>query len=396
MCRNPRYVSLRTAPRTNGGYQVTFAWTMLADMGSALDVTLVERVKAAGRYLLGDEQERAWLSEAAVPIDHAVQRASLILALILFGSAPWAGLGYAVLIGLTVLMGSIGDVVLKRWKGPGTMALLGCFAQTLIAGAIATSGHVADGYLVILVATAGPAVIALPDRLSALSVGYTSLLMIAVAIWAGGDAMVRLPPMLLIPLGVLFVVAIIASSVRRSSINYRDSAVIDPLTGMLNRLALRTRTKELALLSALTGQPVALIALDIDHFKAINDRLGHAAGDRVLAGLAYRIRKCLRAYDLTYRLGGEEFLVLVPGGSADDAFDLAERLREAIRDEPIADVAISVSIGVATSEPGAPFVFEETFKRADAALYEAKEAGRDCVRPLHAASPRHDLLAAPG
>jgi len=93
------------------------------------------------------------------------------------------------------------------------------------------------------------------------------------------------------------------------------------------------------------------------------------------------LRKQLRAFDLAYRLGGEEFLILLPGAGLDSAEELAERLRTAISDEPLAgQVRVTMSFGVAASQRGGRFDYEAIFAEADAALYEAKDSGRDRVR----------------
>ncbi len=102
---------------------------------------------------------------------------------------------------------------------------------------------------------------------------------------------------------------------RDSDVEHRGAAILDPLTGMLNRAALMNRTGEIEGQSVLTGEPVAVILLDLDRFKLVNDSRGHATGDTVLREVAYRLRKQLRAYDLLYRLGGEEFVVLLLGGT---------------------------------------------------------------------------------
>ena len=102
-------------------------------------------------------------------------------------------------------------------------------------------------------------------------------------------------------------------ALRESDIEHRGAAVLDPLTGMLNRSALNGRVAEIEEQSKLTGQPVGLIVADLDHFKAINDTHGHAVGDAVLRHVAYVLRRELRAYDLAYRLGGEEFAIVLLG-----------------------------------------------------------------------------------
>ncbi len=188
------------------------------------------------------------------------------------------------------------------------------------------------------------------------------------------------------PVGV-WVVAILALltsnvgytlALLNSDLHHRGEALIDQLTGMLNRNALQARVAEMTEQARINEQPVALIVGDLDHFKAINDRHGHAVGDAVLAAAAYRIRKALRAYDLAYRLGGEEFLVVLPGGDPVSAVEIAENLRRAIEDEDTAGVGFTMSFGVSAST-GGDFDFPTVFAAADDALYVAKRAGRNRV-----------------
>jgi diguanylate cyclase (GGDEF)-like protein len=167
----------------------------------------------------------------------------------------------------------------------------------------------------------------------------------------------------------------------RSDIQHRSDAVLDPLTGMLNRNALKVRVQELTQQSAVTGEPIGLIIGDLDHFKQINDTHGHSVGDAVLKEVAYLMRKQLRAFDLAYRLGGEEFLILLPGSDLAHAEDLAERLRARVGVENVAGgIGVTMSFGVSASGPDEPFDYTTVFARADAALYRAKSDGRDRVR----------------
>jgi diguanylate cyclase (GGDEF)-like protein len=132
--------------------------------------------------------------------------------------------------------------------------------------------------------------------------------------------------------------------------------------------------------ASITGEPIGVIVADVDHFKLINDAFGHAAGDMVLKEVAYLLRKQLRAFDLAYRLGGEEFLVLLPGGELNSAAELVECLREAIASGPLEPgVSVSISVGVCASVRGESFDYPAVFARADEALYEAKRDGRDRV-----------------
>jgi diguanylate cyclase (GGDEF)-like protein len=151
---------------------------------------------------------------------------------------------------------------------------------------------------------------------------------------------------------------------------------------MLNRTALTTRANELAEQSKITGHSVSVIVCDVDHFKAINDQYGHARGDAVLKDLAYLLRKRLRAFDLAYRIGGEEFLVLLPGADVAGGTLIAEALRLAVTGDTLAgSLHVTMSFGVGASARGSAFDFEAVFAEADAALYEAKRCGRDRVCP---------------
>jgi diguanylate cyclase (GGDEF)-like protein len=203
--------------------------------------------------------------------------------------------------------------------------------------------------------------------------------MIAVAFGVDAQAVVDEPPRLIAPLALITCVAMFQTVLMRSDIKYRAEAVIDPLTGMLNRKALATRVAELEQQSRLSRDPIGLIVADIDHFKSINDGHGHAAGDAVLKEVAYELRKQLRAFDLAYRIGGEEFLIVLPGAGRQQALQLAEELRARIAAWPWAGHAVTMSLGVSASAEGDAFDYESSFKAADAALYEAKRTGRNRV-----------------
>jgi diguanylate cyclase (GGDEF)-like protein len=136
---------------------------------------------------------------------------------------------------------------------------------------------------------------------------------------------------------------------------------------------------ELEQQSRLTGDPVAVIIGDLDRFKEVNDTRGHAVGDAVLRDVAYTIRKRLRAFDFAYRIGGEEFLILVPGADRDVAATLAESVRDDLETANFSGVNVSMSFGVGATEPGEPLDYQATFGRADRALYEAKRTGRNRV-----------------
>lgn len=186
---------------------------------------------------------------------------------------------------------------------------------------------------------------------------------------------------LLIAIAALIVSTVILSgALVESDRSHRRRSTLDPLTGLFNRTALEQRLAEL------DGQPCspekglshAFLLCDLDHFKQVNDRFGHAAGDAVLQDVAYTMRAALRAGDSIYRVGGEEILVMLPGASHADAMEIAERLRVAVREREPVGVCVSLSIGVAVAEPDMVNT-DDLLARADTALYAAKASGRDLV-----------------
>jgi diguanylate cyclase (GGDEF)-like protein len=164
----------------------------------------------------------------------------------------------------------------------------------------------------------------------------------------------------------------------------RTLATTDALTGLANRRTVQERsTIEFQRIRRKPALRCAVLSIDIDHFKRINDTLGHAAGDTVLREVAERLRGELRTTDVVGRVGGEEFLVLLPDTLPEHALMLAQRMRARIAAMPIdADghpVRVTVSIGVSPIDSTDTSV-EEAFARADRALYLAKHNGRDAVR----------------
>ena len=149
----------------------------------------------------------------------------------------------------------------------------------------------------------------------------------------------------------------------------------DALTGLANRRAILTQLSGMVSLARRHGHPFSIGILDLDDFKAINDVHGHHVGDDVLVAAVRAMRARLRAEDQLGRLGGEEFLMLLPDTASAAARRVAEKPRVEVAAAP-APVAVTVSVGVATWAREAP---EELLRRADAALYRAKEAGRDRV-----------------
>ena len=177
----------------------------------------------------------------------------------------------------------------------------------------------------------------------------------------------------------------------RATIEKLDSiARHDSLTELLNRKAILSTLGEELQRARRTHAELAVMMIDVDFFKRVNDAYGHPAGDAVLVEIARRITGCIRTYDAAGRYGGEEFLVCLPGCEVGVALDIAERLRTAIGSDPIGfegqHLSVSVSIGVAGSLGLADW--DEIIKCADQALYAAKGAGRNRVRSYSSAAAR--------
>jgi two-component system cell cycle response regulator len=163
-----------------------------------------------------------------------------------------------------------------------------------------------------------------------------------------------------------------------------NAAVTDPLTGLYNRRYLESHFERICGRLKEEGKTISLLMLDIDHFKLVNDTHGHDAGDQVLQAVAKRVVSNLRGFDTAVRYGGEEFVILLPDAPLSAAVNTAERLCKSISSAPVPvansaeAISISASLGVATMMAGDESL-EQLVRRADAALYQAKETGRNKV-----------------
>jgi diguanylate cyclase (GGDEF)-like protein len=157
-------------------------------------------------------------------------------------------------------------------------------------------------------------------------------------------------------------------------------AQTDPLTRLANKRAIQDTVRRLHAQSMRTGSPLSVIVVDLDHFKQINDSFGHDRGDEALAAAADAMSSSVRASDFVGRMGGEEFIVLLPDASSEAALFVAEKLRMSIRSLQLAGISsgISASFGVATC-PDHAIEPDALLRLADRALYLAKKLGRDRV-----------------
>ena len=351
-----------------------------------------EPLRSRGSWLCSDDLDRERMLDMEERVRPVRRRTFAILAVAIAIVAPW--LGWWPLLFLIPASGffMVADAYLPRVSRPEYLMFAAWIgSELMIAGAVWLDGGPrvsALAWLAIPVITLSSR---FPMRGVVAGVAIAVALVLIVALGADPQAVFASPERVVAPLALVLCVAVLSTPLMRSDIQHRSDAVIDQLTGMLNRKALGTRVVELAQQSEVTGEPIGVIVGDLDRFKHINDTRGHGVGDAVLNEVAYLLRKQLRAFDLAYRLGGEEFLILVPGSDAEHAAELAESLRAAVCAEQVAGgVAVTMSFGVGASGRGERFDYAEVFARADAALYVAKRRGRDrvCVE-AHAA-----LLAA--
>ncbi len=309
------------------------------------------------------------------------RRTFAILAASIAIVAPWIGWWPLLFLVPASLFFAAADALMPKVGRPENLMFAAWIGSEItIAGAVSLDG----GPRVATLSWLAIPVITLSSRFSMRGViaGVCIAMTLAIAVSFGVDAhaVVAAPELLIAPLALILSVAVLSTPLMASDIQHRSDAVIDQLTGMLNRKALSVRVIELGQQSEITGEPVGVIVADLDHFKNINDTRGHTVGDVVLKEVAYLLRKQLRAFDLAYRLGGEEFLILVPGSDLAHAAELAERLREGVCAERLSGgVQITMSFGVSASARDERFEYSAVFAEADAALYRAKRGGRNRV-----------------
>ena len=204
--------------------------------------------------------------------------------------------------------------------------------------------------------------------------------LVAVAAWLsrGGSAAIDHPLMVLSVFVLLVAVIATTTALVDAEFEFRSQSIIDPLTGMLNRGGLEARFAEVAAQARYVERPMCLILCDLDHFKRINDSFGHDRGDEVLKDVSYALRKTLRSFELFYRMGGEEFLVVLPGVDLAAGVAFAECMREVVEGSRPGGVDVTASFGVSVAL-GDAIEFRPMYRAADDELYRSKKAGRNRV-----------------
>jgi diguanylate cyclase (GGDEF)-like protein len=245
------------------------------------------------------------------------------------------------------------------------------------AGAALTGGGVSPAlaWLVLPVAVMATRFRAPVVWLFAAVAGVTALAVTAIGgVGAAFDEPLHLMTVLVLLVGVTAV----TTGLMDAELHYRSESVLDPLTGLQNRSGLEARFAEVAEQARLLDRPVCLVLCDLDNFKTVNDLHGHERGDAVLRDVSYLMRGSLRSFELFYRLGGEEFLLLLPGIDLPKGLAIAEGLRTAVAGGHPGDLDITASLGVSVAI-GDAIDFLPLYRAADDALYRAKDGGRNLV-----------------
>jgi diguanylate cyclase (GGDEF)-like protein len=293
--------------------------------------------------------------------------------------APWYGwwilvpLTWIVLSHFLVLLPLIARSQRPEWPIAGTVVN----AQATIGVAIALTGGPRSPAQPLLLFSIVTVSARFRGRGVLAAAAFTGVVLLASTIGVDPAAYLRNPAFVDASLICLIGLGAGCYALMHAEIRQRTEAILDPLTGLLNRKALTDRFAELTQQATLTGDSVALVMCDIDRFKTVNDEHGHERGDAVLKEVAYVMRRSLRSFELVYRLGGEEFLIVLPGATWTTAVALAERVRRAIEDAWPGGLHVTVSMGVACAKGGV--AFDALIRDADDALYRAKRNGRNCV-----------------
>jgi diguanylate cyclase (GGDEF)-like protein len=347
---------------------------------------------------LGDQLRRERLLDMEGRLAHVRRRAFGVLALALLAGSPWIGAWFLVPLAAAGAAFLLSDRMLRRSGHPERWAAFGWgVAPLAIASSVMLTGastSPALAWFALPVVTLGAR---FEPRGVRFGVAWTVFLLLLVTAVADHEAVLANPSYLIGCFALVISIGILAGASAASEREHRRGAVVDPLTGLLNRSALAQRFAELELQAGQhTEASLGLLLADVDHFKEVNDQHGHLVGDAVLTDVAYAMRKALRAFDLIYRVGGEEFVVLLPGADLEKTREIGERLRAAVAEGPTGGVRVTLSIG-AVSARGAGVEYATLFREADSALYRAKGAGRDRVevagwRPV---DPAVSLSASP-
>jgi diguanylate cyclase (GGDEF)-like protein len=334
---------------------------------------------SGGSWLCPAELDRSRVVDASDRV-RTIRRVGMgAIGIALLAVAPWEGWWTLGLLALCAL--NFANVEHRIRTSPKPELVSACaivVTLALIGVGVALSDGPHSPALPWMVLPAGMAAARFRPQVVIAALVLTVVAILIVTLGVDPAATISDPLYVIATLALLAGVVSIVMALQAAELHHRDEAILDPLTGLLNRHALGPRFVEISHQARLSGQPVALVLCDVDGFKAINDQYGHDRGDAVLRDVAYELRKRLRSFELVYRLGGEEFLIVLPGIGLRDGRNTAERLRAAVAEARPTDIDITISLGVSAAT-GAQVDYDALFKSADEALYEAKRSGRNQV-----------------
>jgi diguanylate cyclase (GGDEF)-like protein len=294
-------------------------------------------------------------------------------------SAPWIGWWTLILFGLSALNFLNVDRRLRTSTHPERVSACAIvITELLLGGGVVMSGGPHSPALPWMVLPAGMVAARFRPRVVIAGLVLTVITILVATLGVNPSGAIDDPVPVIATLALLAGVVSIVWALQAAELHHRDEAILDPLTGLLNRHALMPRFIEISHQARLSQQPVCMVLCDVDGFKAINDEYGHDRGDAVLRDVAYELRKRLRSFELVYRLGGEEFLIVLPGVNGEAGLEVAERLRAAVEQVKPQGIHITISLGLSAGS-GEEVDYDTLFRAADAALYDAKRAGRNRV-----------------
>jgi diguanylate cyclase (GGDEF)-like protein len=330
-------------------------------------------------WLCPTEHHRARALEAGERVRAARTLAAITCGISLLATGPFLSWWFLLLFGVVaVVLGTL-DRRLERSERPELVAAeTSLIVLSVLALGTALSGGESSPALPWTILPVATSAARFRPQVVIVGAAITAATMFGVSVGVDPSGVADDPTRLISSLTLLIAITAIMSALMEGELEHRDRAVLDPLTGLLNRASLDARVLEIEEQAHLTGGAVSLIVLDLDGFKRVNDTFGHKRGDAVLRDVAYEIRKSLRSFELVYRIGGEEFLVLLPGVDLSEALEIAERVRHSVEEARPGELDLTISAGVAT-DAGGHITYDELFRQADAALLEAKRSGRNRV-----------------
>ena len=332
-----------------------------------------------GGWLCPTEADRRRLTDMSPAVRRARLLAGAACGVAVLIMVPWLGWGPLAVFALAPLPLLALDRLLSRTRRPERVVAGSLLLHTtLIMVGIGITGGIHSPLLpwVAIPVMTAAARFRFPVFLVGLGVAIVAL---AVTLKVSSPhALTHDPTPLIAMVAVLIALASAQRPLLSAELRWRRHAVLDPLTGLLNRQGLELRFEEVAEQARLSDRPVSLLMCDLDGFKGLNDEYGHARGDAVLREVAQRLRTELRSFELLYRIGGEELLLILPGADLSDGCRVGEQVRRAVETCRPTGLRVTLSVGVCSAEDS-EIEFATMFEVADRALYDAKRQGRNRV-----------------